>query len=93
VLAGCLRWQSEDFTGSPDKVLFNRAMVAMEDGKFDVARLVFQTLVNTYPDSDYAEKAKEMLRDSQLYGTGSNRDASTCDTSPDSMCFFPTERE
>ena len=37
----------------PDKVLYDRAMDAMKHNKFDVARLSLQTLINTYPDSEY----------------------------------------
>ena len=35
----------------PDKELYDKAMVAMKKGRFDVARLDLQTLLNTYPDS------------------------------------------
>src|SRR5271170_2530032 len=37
----------------PDKELFDKAMTAMKKGKFDVARLDLQTLLNTYPESEY----------------------------------------
>ena len=37
----------------PDKVLFDRAMEAMKKGKYDVARITLQTLINTYPDSEF----------------------------------------
>lgn len=42
----------------PDKVLFDRAMDAMKHGKYDVARITLQTLINTYPDSEYIARAK-----------------------------------
>jgi len=42
----------------PDKVLFDRAMDAMKHNKYDVARLSLQTLINTYPDSEYVARAK-----------------------------------
>src|SRR5271163_2330613 len=42
----------------PDKELFDKAMVAMKKGKFDVARLDLQTLLNTYPESEYQMRAK-----------------------------------
>ena len=35
----------------PDKELFDKAMIALKKGRFDVARLDFQTMLNTYPDS------------------------------------------
>ena len=34
----------------PDKVLFDKAMVSLKKGRFDVARLTLQTLLNTYPE-------------------------------------------
>src|SRR3954469_2455834 len=48
----------------PDKVLFDRAMEAMKKGKYDVARLTLQTLINTYPDSEYVARAKLAVGDS-----------------------------
>ena len=48
----------------PDKVLFDRAMDAMKHGKYDVARLSLQTLINTYPDSEYVARAKLAIGDS-----------------------------
>ena len=48
----------------PDKVLFDRAMDALQHRKFDVARLTFQTLINTYPDSEFIARAKLGVADS-----------------------------
>ena len=42
----------------PDKVLFDRAMDAMKHNRFDVARMTLQTLINTYPDSEFIARAK-----------------------------------
>jgi outer membrane protein assembly factor BamD len=50
----------------PDKVLFDRAMDALKRNKFDVARLSLQTLINTYPDSEYIARAKLGVADSWL---------------------------
>jgi outer membrane protein assembly factor BamD len=41
----------------PDKVLFDKAMIAMKKNRFDVARLDLQTMLNTYPDSEYRMRA------------------------------------
>jgi outer membrane protein assembly factor BamD len=41
----------------PDKELFDKAMIAMKKGRFDVAQLDLQTLLNTYPDSEYQMRA------------------------------------
>src|SRR5437764_819446 len=48
----------------PDKVLFDKAMEAMRHNRFDVARLTLQTLINTYPDSEYIARAKLAVGDS-----------------------------
>ena len=48
----------------PDKVLFDRAMDAMKHNRFDVARITMQTLINTYPDSEYIARAKLAVADS-----------------------------
>jgi len=41
----------------PDKELFDKAMLAMKKGRFDVARLDLQTMLNTYPESEYRMRA------------------------------------
>ena len=48
----------------PDKVLFDRSMDAMKHNHFDVARMTLQTLINTYPDSEYIARAKLAVADS-----------------------------
>src|SRR5437660_2372994 len=48
----------------PDKVLYDRSMDAMKKGKYDVARITLQTLINTYPDSEYVARAKLSVGDS-----------------------------
>jgi outer membrane protein assembly factor BamD (BamD/ComL family) len=67
-LVGCLQWQSSIQTESqqPEKVLYDQAMDAAAHSKFDVAGLTLQTLINTYPDSDYATKAKLAIQDPRI---------------------------
>src|SRR5262249_42802350 len=48
----------------PDKVLFDRAMDQMKHNRFDQARMILQTLINTYPDSEYIARAKLAVGDS-----------------------------
>src|SRR5262245_61193564 len=48
----------------PDKVLFDRAIGDIERSRFEVARLTLQTLINTYPDSEYIAKSKLAIADS-----------------------------
>jgi hypothetical protein len=48
------------------------ADLAAEHHRLDVARMTLQTLVNTYPDSEYAAEAKRVLNDPRLQGCGSS---------------------
>src|SRR5258708_20267633 len=48
----------------PDKVLFDRGMDAMKHNHYDISRLDMQTLINTYPDSEFIARAKLALADS-----------------------------
>ncbi len=48
----------------PDKALYDKAMDAIKHGRFDVARLDLQTLLNTYTDSQFQMRAKLAIADS-----------------------------
>ena len=48
----------------PDKVLFDRAEDALKHNRFDTARITLQTLINTYPDSEFIARAKLAVGDS-----------------------------
>jgi outer membrane protein assembly factor BamD len=48
----------------PDKVLYDRAMAAIKSGKYDVSRSLLQTMINTYPDSEFVARAKLSIADS-----------------------------
>ena len=50
----------------PDRMLFDRAMAAAGSGKFDVANLSLQTLINTCPNSEYAKRAKIAMQDPRI---------------------------
>lgn len=63
-LASCAN--HEPSSKHPDQVLYERAMSALEHDRFDVARMTFKTLINTYPDSEWAEQAKLRLKDPRL---------------------------
>jgi hypothetical protein len=63
-LTSCIQWPDPDLSSKqPDRVLFERAMSAEKCKQFDVAALTLQTLLNTYPDSDYADRAKQALQE------------------------------
>jgi hypothetical protein len=40
--------------------------MAVHKKRFTIANLTLQTLVNTYPDSQFADRAKLMLQDPQI---------------------------
>src|SRR6266849_9567409 len=77
----------------PDKVLFDRSMDAMKKSKYDVARITLQTLINTYPDSEYVARAKLSVADSWYAegGTAALQQAEMEYT--DFQTFFPNMPE
>ena len=77
----------------PDLDLFNRAMNDLERSRYDVARLTLQTLINTYPDSEYIAKAKLAIADSWYREGGSNGLAQAEAEYRDFITFFPTMSE
>jgi outer membrane protein assembly factor BamD len=77
----------------PDKVLFDRAMEAMKKGKYDVARITLQTLINTYPDSEYVARAKLSVADS-WYAEGGATGLQQAEIEyKDFITFFPQMAE
>jgi len=47
----------------PDKELYDRAMAAMKKARYTEARTLLETMINTYPDSEYVARAKLSLGD------------------------------
>jgi outer membrane protein assembly factor BamD len=77
----------------PDKVLFDRAMDAMKHNRFDVARLTLETMINTYPDSEYIARAKLAVADS-WYAEGGGTALSQAEIQyKDFITFFPNMPE
>jgi outer membrane protein assembly factor BamD len=77
----------------PDKVLFDKAMDAMKHNRFDVARLTLQTLINTYPDSEYIARAKLAIGDSWYAEGGTAALAQAEQEYSDFEIFFPNMPE
>ena len=77
----------------PDKVLFDRAMDAMKHNRFDVSRMTLQTLINTYPDSEYIARAKLGVADSWYAEGGSASLAQAEAEYKDFITFFPNMPE
>ena len=77
----------------PDKVLFDRAMDALKHNRFDVARMTLQTLINTYPDSEYIARAKLAVGDSWYAEGGTAALAQAEIEYKDFETFFPNMPE
>src|SRR6201998_1724283 len=77
----------------PDKVLFDKAMDAMRHNRFDVARLTLQTLINTYPDSEFIARAKLAVGDSWYAEGGTAALAQAEQEYNDFQIFFPNMPE
>lgn len=77
----------------PDKVLFDKAMVALKKGRFDVARLTLQTLLNTYPDSEYRMRAKLAVGDTWFKEGGTAALTQAEAEYKDFITFFPQAPE
>jgi outer membrane protein assembly factor BamD len=77
----------------PDKILFDRAMDAMKHNRYDVARMTMQTLINTYPDSEYIARAKLAIADS-WYAEGGTASLEQAESQyKDFITFFPNMPE
>ena len=77
----------------PDKVLFDRSMDAMKHNRFDVARMTLQTLINTYPDSEFVARAKLAVADSWYAEGGSTAMQQAEIEYKDFRTFFPNMPE
>lgn len=80
---------SADNTAEPDKVLYERAMDDIKRGHQEVGRLSLQTLINTYPDSEYLAKAKLAMADSYYKEGGSANMTQAIQAYKDFEIFFP----
>ena len=77
----------------PDKVLFDKSMDAMRHNRFDLARLTLQTLINTYPDSEFVARAKLAMGDSWYAEGGTAALAQAEQEYNDFKTFFPNMPE
>ena len=77
----------------PDKQLYDKAQIAINKGRYEVARLDLQTLLSTYPDSEYQMRAKLAFADTWYRegGTGPLAQAET--EYHDFIIFFPNAPE
>jgi outer membrane protein assembly factor BamD len=77
----------------PDKELFDKAMLALKKSRFDVARLDLQTMLNTYPDSEYRMRAKLAMGDTWFKEGGTAALTQAEAEYMDFITFFPDSPE
>jgi len=77
----------------PDKELYDKAEDAVKHGRYDVARLDLQTLLNTYPDSQYMMRAKLAIADSWYKEGGLAALTQAEQEYKDFITFFPNAPE
>lgn len=80
---------SVDNNAQPDKILYDRAIDDIKHGRQEVGRLNMQTLINTYPDSEYLAKAKLAIADSYYKEGGTSNLALAVSGYKDFIVFFP----
>jgi outer membrane protein assembly factor BamD len=76
-------------TVEPDKQLYDKAMNDIKHGRHEVGRLGLQTLINTYPDSEYLAKAKLAIADSYYKQGGASNITLAINGYKDFIVFFP----
>jgi outer membrane protein assembly factor BamD len=76
-------------TVEPDKQLYDKAMDNIKHGKQEVGRLSLQTLINTYPDSEYLAKSKLAIADSYYKEGGTSNITQAIAGYKDFRVFFP----
>jgi len=80
-------------TQQPDKVLFDKSVSDIEHGRYELARLTLNTLINTYDSSEYLAKAKLAIADSWYREGGSKGLAQAEAEYKDFILFYPTMEE
>ena len=74
----------------PDKTLFETGQEYLEKSQFIKARLSFQTLINTYPDSELASESVLAIGDSFYDEGGTENLLQAEDQYKNFIVFFPT---
>lgn len=80
-------------TKQPDKVLFDKAINDIEHGRYEIARITLNTLINTYDQSEYLAKAKLAIADSWYREGGPSGLAQAEAEYKDFILFYPTMEE
>src|SRR5271169_6239536 len=80
-------------TKQPDKVLFDRSIDDIEHGRYEIARITLNTLINTYDQSEFLAKAKLAIADSWYREGGANGLAQAEAEYKDFILFYPAMQE
>jgi outer membrane protein assembly factor BamD len=93
LLAGCLGKKHvaplAGTSAEPDKVLYGKATNDIKHGRYSVGRLALQTLINTYPDSEFLAKAKLGIAESYYKEGGTAGLKQSIVECKDFITFFP----
>jgi outer membrane protein assembly factor BamD len=77
-------------TQQPDKLLYDKAVKDLQKGRYEMARLTLNTLINTYDTSEYLAKAKLAIADSYYNEGGVSGFAQAEQEYKDFELYFPT---
>ncbi|HVO99988.1 MAG TPA: outer membrane protein assembly factor BamD [Bryobacteraceae bacterium] len=80
-------------TQQPDKILFDKSIKDIEKGRYELARLTLNTLINTYDSSEYLAKAKLAIADSWYREGGTHGLAQAEAEYKDFILFYPAMEE
>ncbi len=80
-------------TQQPDKALFDKSIKDIEHGRYEIARITLNTLINTYDTSEFLAKAKLAIADSWFREGGPHGMAQAEAEYKDFILFYPTMEE
>ncbi len=94
LLAGCFGKKKDvapvvGTSAEPDKVLYAKASNDIKHGRYSIGRLALQTLINTYPDSEFLAKAKLEIAESYYKEGGTAGLKQSIVECKDFITFFP----
>jgi outer membrane protein assembly factor BamD len=77
----------------PDRILLQKAENEIQHGRYDTGRLLLQSMLNTYPDSEYLSQAKLTIANSYFKQGGISGLTEAEAEYKDFITFFPTAPE
>ena len=80
-------------TQQPDKVLFDKAIKDIEKGRYEIARITLNTLINTYESSEFLAKAQLAIADAWYREGGARGRAQAEAEYKNFILFYPTMPE